>query len=322
MLLIILEYLKKWGEKNDAKFTNMPRCKNCKENKYDSNFISCKTCAAFSVNSIEYKWKRNKSPLKNLLKKYDLLKEKFIPIEYKVNDRDTRLKVLAGLIDSDGHVHKERDGRRINISQGMMHEKLANDIVYLARSVGFSASKIIRDVTWIYKDEKRSGKCISINISGNGLEDIPTLLPRKKCASPLRHQVLNTGPIKIKKVENGKFVGLTIDGNERFVINDFTVTHNCTNVFSTKFIVKGLDPNNGKVLEQTWTSNMRNTSEPIITSTKLKTGFTKITYFPDFKQFDLEEYTDDIINLYTKYVIDAAMLTRIKVYLNYTNSNF
>jgi len=61
---------------------------------------------------------------------------------------------------------------------------------------------------------------------------------------------------------------------------------------------------------------MRNTTDPKITSTKLKTGFTKVTYFPDFKQFDLEEYSDDIINLYTKYVIDAAMLTKIKVYLN------
>lgn len=312
----ILEYLKVWGKKNDANFTHLPRCKNCKENKYDPNFVPCKNCASFSISSIENYGKMHKAPLRNLLKKYDLLEEKFIPIEYKVNDRDTRLKVLAGLIDSDGYVSKEREGRRIIISQGMMHEKLANDILYLARSLGFSASKIIRDVTWTYNNEKRTGKCISINISGNGLEDIPTVLPRKKCTPPLRREVLNTGPIKIKKVENGKFVGLTIDGNERFVINDFTVTHNCTNVFSTKFIVKGLDPNNGKVLEQTWTNNMRNTTEPKITSTKLKTGFTKVTYFPDFKQLDLDEYSDDIINLYTKYVIDAAMLTKIKVYLN------
>ena len=312
----ILEYLKKWGEKNDATFTHSPKCINCKENKYDPKFIPCRSCAAFSINSIEYKWKRNKAPLKNLLKKYNLLEEKFIPIEYKVNDRDTRLKVLAGLIDSDGHVQKEREGRRINISQGMMHEKLTDDILYLARSLGFSASKIIRDVTWTYENKKRTGKCISINISGNGLEDIPTILPRKKCSSPLSHEVLNTGPVKIKKVENGEFVGLSIDGNERFVINDFTVTHNCTNIFSSKFTVKGLDPDNKKVLEQTWTNNMRETKGPKIVDTKLKTGFTKITYFPDFKRFDLEEYTDDIIQLYTKYIIDAAMLTKIKVYFN------
>ena len=312
----ILEYLKDWGKKNDANFTNVPTCKNCKDNKYDPNFIPCKTCAAFSISSIENRGKMYKAPLRNLLKKYDLLKEKHIPIDYKVNDRYIRLKVLAGLIDSDGTVSKEQDGRRIIISQGMLHERLANDILYLARSLGFSSSKNIRDVTWVYENEKRTGKCIIVNISGNGLEDIPTVLPRKKCNSPLRREVLNTGPIKIRKVEDAKFAGLTIDGNQRFVINDFTVTHNCTNVFSTKFTVKGLDPNNQKVLEQTWTNNMRNTTEPKITSTKLKTGFTKVTYVPDFNQFDLEEYTDDIINLYTKYVIDAAMLTKVKIYLN------
>ena len=106
------------------------------------------------------------------------------------------------------------------------------------------------------------------------------------------------------------------DEEERLVAGRFGLGSKLTNIFSTKFIVKGLDPNNGKVLEQTWTNNMRNTTEPKITSTKLKTGFTKVTYFPDFKQFDLEEYSDDIISLYTKYIIDAAMFTKIKVYLN------
>jgi len=106
------------------------------------------------------------------------------------------------------------------------------------------------------------------------------------------------------------------DEEERLVAGRNGLGSKLACVFSTKFIVKGLDPNNGKVLEQTWTNNMRNTTDPKITSTKLKTGFTKVTYFPDFKQFDLEEYSDDIINLYTKYVIDAAMLTKIKVYLN------
>jgi DNA topoisomerase-2 len=106
------------------------------------------------------------------------------------------------------------------------------------------------------------------------------------------------------------------DEEERLISGRNGIGGKATNIFSKKFIVNGLDPDNKKVLEQTWTNNMRNTTEPKITDTKLKSGFTKITYFPDFKQFDLEEYTDDIINLYTKYVIDAAMLTNVKVYLN------
>ena len=312
----ILNYLIKWGEENDAMFKNIPFCSSCKENKYDPNFIPCKSCAAFSISSKNNYGKMNKAPLKILLKKYNLLEEKHIPKDYLINDRDTRLKVLAGLIDSDGYVNKEREGRRITIAQGMMHEKLANDILYLSRSLGFSSSKIIRNVTWNYKNEKRTGKCIIINITGNGLEDIPVILPRKKCSAPLRREVLNTGPIKIKKVEDSKFVGLRIDGNERFILNDFTVTHNCSNVFSSKFVVKGLDPNNKKTFEQTWTNNMRSPEKPVVKSTTLKQGYTEVKYFPDFKQFGIEGYTDDIIGLYLKYVIDAAMLTKVKVYFN------
>ena len=72
------------------------------------------------------------------------------------------------------------------------------------------------------------------------------------------------------------------DEEERLVAGRNGLGAKLANVFSTKFTVKGLDPNNGKVLEQTWTNNMRNTNDPKITTTKLTTGFTKITYFPDF----------------------------------------
>ena len=106
------------------------------------------------------------------------------------------------------------------------------------------------------------------------------------------------------------------DTEERLVAGRNGLGSTLCNVFSKKFTVKGLDPNCQKVLEQTWTNNMREKTEPKITSTKLKTGFTKITYFPDFSQFDLKGYTDDIINLYIKYILDAAMLTKVKVYFN------
>ena len=106
------------------------------------------------------------------------------------------------------------------------------------------------------------------------------------------------------------------DEEERLISGRNGLGSKLSSVFSSKFTVKGLDPNNKKVLEQTWTNNMRNTSDPIITDTKLVKGFTKVTYFPDFKQFGLKGYTDDIINLYSKYVIDSAMLTKVKVYLN------
>ena len=89
-----------------------------------------------------------------------------------------------------------------------------------------------------------------------------------------------------------------------------------TNVFSKSFKVKGLDPVNKKILEQEWTQNMKVVSNPKVTSTTLKKGYTEVSWIPDFKQFKMKSYTQDIINVYCKYIVDAAMLTNVDVYFN------
>ena len=92
-----------------------------------------------------------------------------------------------------------------------------------------------------------------------------------------------------------------------------------TNVFSDPgigFTVEGVDPSCGKKLVQTWTNNMQDTSGPKVTSSKVKSGYTKVTWKPDFPRFGLKGYTSDIIKLYTRFVVDAAMLTKVPVYLN------
>jgi len=87
-------------------------------------------------------------------------------------------------------------------------------------------------------------------------------------------------------------------------------------VFSKHFQVEGCDPKNEKILTQIWTDNMRKTKGPVIKKTKLKKGYTKITWKLDFDRFGITEYTDDIISLYKKYIVDAAMISGVKVYLN------
>lgn len=88
------------------------------------------------------------------------------------------------------------------------------------------------------------------------------------------------------------------------------------NVFSTSFTVEGYDPINKRTFKQTWENNMKNAGEVFVQENQKGTAFTKVTYTPDFSRFGLESYTDDLISLYTKYLIDAAMLTKKKVYLN------
>jgi replicative DNA helicase len=135
------------------------------------------------------------------------------------------------LIDSDGYV--SREGTRITIAQGLNHEKLASDIIALVRSLGFMCNSRVADTQWTYEGELRNGKAICMNVSGNGVEDIPTRVARKKCSSPVKRDTTGTGNITVKQVEFGEFIGLAIDGNQRFVLSDFTVTHNC-NIYSKR----------------------------------------------------------------------------------------
>ena len=106
------------------------------------------------------------------------------------------------------------------------------------------------------------------------------------------------------------------DEEERVVSGRNGLGVKLTNVFSKKFSVIGCDPNNGKILEQEWTNNMKETQGPKIKSTKLKNGYTKVSWIPDFQLFGMKKYTKDIIKLYTRYVLDSAMLTKVNIYFN------
>lgn len=286
----ILEYLVNWGKDNDVKFTLI---KNKLIKPVDFSLSSLSKCGI--------------SPLKKLLTKYNLINNKRIPLEYIVNSREIRLKVLAGLIDSDGYT--TRNGTRITITQGMNHKKLTDDIIYLVKSLGFMCCSRKIKTTWAYKGEHKKGHAIRINISGIGADDIPTLVPRKKCSSPVKRNTISTGNLTIKEVKSDDFIGLAVDGNKRFALEDFTVTHNC-NLFSSYFELETVDHRNKKKLNQVWLNNM---SEPEkkakVTSCKTK-PYTKITFLPDYKRFGMKNgLGDDVKNLIKKRCYDIAGIT-------------
>jgi DNA topoisomerase-2 len=87
-------------------------------------------------------------------------------------------------------------------------------------------------------------------------------------------------------------------------------------VFSTKFIVEGVDPVNKKYFKQVWENNMRIVNKPSVKKSSIKSGYTKITWYPDFKQFGIQSYSRDMIELYSRFVVDTSMLTNVNVFLN------
>ncbi len=146
--------------------------------------------------------------------------EKFIPSMYKTASVEERRQLLAGLMDTDGHL--DRSGCFDFCSKS---ERLANDVVFVARSLGFAAyvKPCLKRATNSEKKELKTYHRVSI--SGD-LSSVPTRIPRKKSFS--RKQIKNvryTG-FTVEHLPIDDFYGFNLDGDGRFLLGDFTISHN------------------------------------------------------------------------------------------------
>jgi replicative DNA helicase len=116
---------------------------------------------------------------KNALRHYNILDNKHIPDDYKINSRENRLKLLAGLIDTDGSV--EQGGVTVRISQCVEHKPIIEGAKFIADSLGFQTSIKNKKTSWTHKDVYKKGEALVLTISGYGVENIPTLLERVHC---------------------------------------------------------------------------------------------------------------------------------------------
>lgn len=134
-----------------------------------------------------------------------------VPFQYMTSSRAERSAFLAGVLDTDGHlvhgcfelVQKRRD--------------YIDAFAFISRSLGLRATirgKIVNgDIYW---------RCF---ISGD-VDKLPLRIARKK-PSPRRQikDVTRTG-ITIEDAGVGAYAGFTLSGDGRFLLGDFTVTHN------------------------------------------------------------------------------------------------
>lgn len=132
-----------------------------------------------------------------------------LPMEYKCNDVNIRLDVLAGLLDSYGV--SKRTYYELNIEE---FDDGIDDVVYLVRSLGYMINCV--DFT---------GK---LNIYGGGIDRIPV----RKIDRIKQEDIVLFGQSRLKysivlePLEEDEYYGFEIDGNRRFVLGDFSVTHN------------------------------------------------------------------------------------------------
>lgn len=142
-------------------------------------------------------------------------KEKFVPFSYSRGSRECREAILAGLLDADGHL----SGGCIDFIS--VSRQLSEDVAFIARSLGLAAYvvkalKSDQHDTW--------GTYWRVSISGD-----LTFLPFRRLKPRPRTQikdVLCTG-FKIEILSDTEdFYGFTLDGDGRYLLEDFTVTHN------------------------------------------------------------------------------------------------
>lgn len=179
-------------------------------------------CATYNISGTKGKL----NPLIDKLKDLGILRNKKIPLDYKQSSEQDRLQLLAGLIDSDGHYHvpdtKIPTKGYFEIIQ--KSEVLSNDIVFLARSLGFGAT--IKETVKSIKSQNFSGKYFRIGIFGD-INRIPVRLERKKphVGKPKKNHLLYG--FEVEAVQPDQYYGFVVDQDHLYIDGDFFVCHNC-----------------------------------------------------------------------------------------------
>lgn len=202
-----------------------------------------------------------------------------IPYEYKCNSRENRILLLRGIIDKyGGYVIEENN------------DILREDILYVARSIGYDANYIINNES--YNN--------TIIISG-----IP-------------HEITLKG-INVIEKEIDDYYGFEIDGNRRFILGDFTVTHNTAMAIYLlcHLKVKTLIVVHKEFLLQQWAERLQafapNARIGLIKAAKLDIE-NKDIVIGSLQSLSMKDYSDDVFKGFGFTVIDECHHTSAEVF--------
>ena len=130
--------------------------------------------------------------------------------DYKINTREIRMKILAGILDSKA-TYNEGEYKLIE-----KNIRIKEDIKFICRSLGLE----------IYSDESY------LYIKGDYINEIPVKSFLRECKIEIndyeKEDIIMD--ISVVKKEKGEYYGFTIDDNNRYLLGDFTVTHNSLSI--------------------------------------------------------------------------------------------
>jgi replicative DNA helicase len=183
--------------------------------------------ASFGINVINKekregfckRWWLNKGEIHERMIQDEYINTKKIKESYLITSKENRLKLLAGLLDSDGFLAKKDKYFEITL----VNEKLIDQIKFLCDTLGFKVNKS-KKLTHI-KKINYTGIAFRLLIKGD-LTQIPTKIKRKIAKrKPIRDPSI-VGIKKVKHLGIGDYFGFELDGDKRYLLGDCTVTHN------------------------------------------------------------------------------------------------
>jgi len=179
-----------------------------------------RACPAYLVKSGDRGTAATKNAVQASLRALGVLNDKHIPQLYLGNSREKRLRLLAGLIDSDGHLN-DGYGGTYEITQS--NEQLARDIKFLCDTLGYRTS--LTQKTARIKSTGHESEVHRVRFNGN-VDEIPVRVERKKATPWTDFRDWRVTGIEVEPDGIGEYYGFTLDGNGRFLLSDGTVTHN------------------------------------------------------------------------------------------------
>lgn len=179
-------------------------------------------CISKNVNG--HNIKRN--PWKQILINNNLYKNKHIPEDYIYNNKKNRLELLAGIIDTDGTVKFNNNIPKIEISQSYrLRRNLIIQLKFLCESLGYTCTlSYYQKSGFTTKDEDKS--ILTLNIMSDNLHEIPLRLFRKKIKPYNKISDSNLYSFTVKPLGKNIYNGWELDGNKRFLLGNYIVTHN------------------------------------------------------------------------------------------------
>lgn len=155
-----------------------------------------------------------------------LASTKFIPDAYKYAGVEQRKELLRGLIDTDGEVNKNG-----TVGYSTASKQLADDIVWLARSLGCKAriQPTVRQPAYTYKGEKKEGRSsyrLTITYPEN-FGRVCYVRHKAERVKPVARRYLTRWIDSIEYVGEEECKCVSVDRPDGlFLANDFIVTHN------------------------------------------------------------------------------------------------